>query len=269
MATGPALRERVLADGFEHAELVLGRGEQRRALASRDQPEEERAAAGLLRRRRGGDDRDARATRSAGAIRHALAACAVARRLEGILAAVRAAPVVVDHLAFGATLALRALEPPYVSLLPSHPCQLPPPGDPDGFPVRFPARARAARCRAGRAARAVRAPRTAASPPTYNGALLALDPSAAPVGRRVSHARAAADARRLPRGARARLRAPGRRAHRLARPRGGGRRRARRCASRQRPAGPPSSSAWARSCPRATTPWPRSPRRCAGSTSTR
>jgi MGT family glycosyltransferase len=109
----------------------------------------------------------------------------VARRLERILSDVRPRRIVVDHLAFGATLALRALGRSYASLLPSHPCQLPRPGDPDGYPVRFPEELAppAAELAALRALCERRARRFTAA---YNRALLALDPSAAPVRDAVS-----------------------------------------------------------------------------------
>ena len=181
VATGPALRDRVLADGFEHTELVLGRGSNGGLSRLDDQPEEER--------------RELRAFYAA--TRQGMTATlahqvrgretdmlwrpeAVARRLERILAAVRPRRIVVDHLAFGATLALRALGRPHASLLPSHPCQLPRPGDPDGFPVRFPEELAppAAELAALRELCERRARRFTAA---YNAALLAMEPSATPV----------------------------------------------------------------------------------------
>ena len=181
VATGPALRERVLADGFEHTELVLGRGSNGGLSRLEDQPEDER--------------RELRAFYAA--TREGMTATlahqvrgretdmlwqpqAVARRLERILADVRPDRIVADHLAFGATLALRALGRSYASLLPSHPCQLPRPGEPDGFPVRFPAELAPpdSELAALRELCERRARRFTAA---YNGALLAVDPSATPV----------------------------------------------------------------------------------------
>jgi UDP:flavonoid glycosyltransferase YjiC (YdhE family) len=181
VATGPALRGRVLADGFEHAELVLGRGSNGGLSRLEDQPEEER--------------RELRAFYAA--TREGMTATlahqvrgretdmlwqpqAVARRLEQILTGVRPRRIVVDHLAFGATLALRALGRSYASLLPSHPCQLPRPGDPDGFPVRFPEELTppAGELAALRELCVHRARRFTAA---YNSALLAMEPSATPV----------------------------------------------------------------------------------------
>jgi MGT family glycosyltransferase len=46
--------------------------------------------------------------------------------------------VLSDQLAFGASLALRALGVPYTAFLPGHPCQLPPPGHVFGYPARRP-----------------------------------------------------------------------------------------------------------------------------------
>jgi UDP:flavonoid glycosyltransferase YjiC (YdhE family) len=186
VATGPALRERVLSDGFEHVELVLGRGSNGGLSRLEDQPEDER--------------RELRAFYAA--TREGMTATLahqvrgretdmlwqpdrVARRLERIIADLRPRRIIVDHLAFGATLALRALGRSFASLLPSHPCQLPRPGDPDGFPVRFPdelapstSELTGLRELCERQARRFTA--------AYNAALLAIDPAAIPVRDAVS-----------------------------------------------------------------------------------
>jgi zeaxanthin glucosyltransferase len=186
VATGPALRPRVLADGFEHVELALGRGSNGGLSRLEDQPEDERRELQAFYA----------ATREGmtATLAHQVRAREtdmlwrpgwVARRLEEILALVRPRRVIVDQLAFGATLALRALEQPFTSLLPSHPCQLPRPGDPDGFPVRFPEELTPAPAElAGLHDLCERRARqfTAA----YNGALLALNAAATPVADAVS-----------------------------------------------------------------------------------
>lgn len=131
VATGPALRRRVVADGLEHVELRLGAGRNDGV-----------AVAGL-------DDAFFAATRKgmAATVRYQVAEREhdmfwqpreVARQVERLLDDIAPEVVVVDQLAYGATIALRALERPFTGLLPSHPCQLPRPGDPDGFPVRYP-----------------------------------------------------------------------------------------------------------------------------------
>jgi UDP:flavonoid glycosyltransferase YjiC (YdhE family) len=186
VATGPALRPRVLADGFEHVELALGRGSNGGLSRLEDQPEEERLELQAFYA----------ATREGmtATLSHQVRGREtdmlwrpdwVARRLEQILAFVRPRRVIADQLAFGATLALRALDEPFISLLPSHPCQLPRPGDPDGFPVRFPEELapRAADLERLRDLCERQAEQFTAA---YNGALLALNTAATPVADAVS-----------------------------------------------------------------------------------
>jgi zeaxanthin glucosyltransferase len=181
VATGPALRGRVLGDGLEHTELVLGRGSNGGLSRLDDQPEDERRElqAFYAATRQGMTATVAHQVR--GRETDMLwQPERVARRLERILADVRPRRIVVDHLAFGATVALRALGRSYASLLPSHPCQLPRLGDPDGFPVRFPVELAppAPELAALRALCERRARRFTAA---YNSALLAIDPRATPV----------------------------------------------------------------------------------------
>ena len=139
VATGPALRERVIADGFEHVELRLGAEHNNGVASAPDALAHLRAFFDATRRG------------MAATVAYQVKARGhdmlweperVAARLGSILARLRPRHVVVDQLAFGATLALRALEQPFVSFLPSHPCQLPAPGTPYGFPVRFPSELR-------------------------------------------------------------------------------------------------------------------------------
>ena len=63
----------------------------------------------------------------------------VTARLAEIVDDLRPAIVLSDQLAFGAALAFRALDIPFSSFLPGHPCQLPPPGVPFGYPAHRPA----------------------------------------------------------------------------------------------------------------------------------
>lgn len=186
VATGPVLRERVLADGFEHTELVLGRGNNGGLSRLEDQPAEERRRLRTFY----AATQQGMTTTLAHQVRGRETDMlwqpeSVARRLERILAEVRPRRIVVDHLAFGATLALRALGRSYASLLPSHPCQLPRRGDPDGFPIRFPEELAppAAELAALRELCERRARRLTAA---YNRALLAINPSATPVDDAVS-----------------------------------------------------------------------------------
>ena len=122
-ATGDGLRERVLADGFLHVELRLGAGSNPTPEASGDDP---------------GLDEFLAATREGMVSTLELQARRrlhdllwepqrVTARLAEIVDDLRPAIVLSDQLAFGAALAFRALDIPFSSFLPGHPCQLPPP----------------------------------------------------------------------------------------------------------------------------------------------
>jgi MGT family glycosyltransferase len=63
---------------------------------------------------------------------------AVTERLAEIVSEVSPTLVVSDQLAFGSTLALHALEQPYVSFHPGHPSAIPGPGEIYGFPSHRP-----------------------------------------------------------------------------------------------------------------------------------
>ncbi len=140
VATGPGLRDRVLDDGLAHVELVLGEGRNPGLV-----PREDRVGS-----TRGDLDRFLTATE------HGMIATleyqaerrlddllwepeTVTARLREIVGDLEPSIVVSDQLAFGGSVALRALGVPYASFLPGHPCQLPAEGEPFGFPSRRPA----------------------------------------------------------------------------------------------------------------------------------
>ena len=134
VATGAGLRGRVLADGFGHVELRLGAGSNARAETE------------------AGDE----ATRDFVAVTYEGMVATlehqarrrlhdllwdperVTGRLAEIIDDLRPELVLSDQLAFGASLALRALNVPYTAFLPGHPCQQPPPGQVFGYPARRP-----------------------------------------------------------------------------------------------------------------------------------
>jgi len=134
VATGAGLRGRVLADGFGHVELRLGAGSNARTETE------------------AGDHatRDFLAVTYEGMVatlehqaRRRLHDLLwdpehVTGRLGDIVDDLRPELVLSDQLAFGASLALRALGVPYTAFLPGHPCQLPPPGHVFGYPARRP-----------------------------------------------------------------------------------------------------------------------------------
>jgi zeaxanthin glucosyltransferase len=136
VSTGPGLEVQVGADGFEHRLLTLG--------PSSNSGTPERVA----------QERLELADFIAATRRGALAALryqaeqrlrdllwqpeAVTERLARIIDEVEPDVILTDQIAHGATLALRALEKPYASLLPGHPSALPAPGEIFGVPPYFP-----------------------------------------------------------------------------------------------------------------------------------
>ena len=172
----------MLADGFEHVELRLGAGHNDGVDgAGGDAAHEDAELRAFLD---GHAQRHGRHARAPGLRARSTTCCGgpneVHRRLRTILAALRPERIVVDQLAYGATLALRALERPFVSFLPSHPCQLPHPGQPDAFPVRFPSELTPPDDELARL-RALCERQTRRFTDAYNAALTSLNPAAAPV----------------------------------------------------------------------------------------
>ena len=140
VATGPGLRSRVQADGFVHAELVLGAGSNPGVIRAEDQEfEESSRLAGFFDSSR----RGMIATLMYQA-RFRLDDLLwqpewVTEQLHLILCEVRPEIVVVDQLAFGATAALRGLGQQFVSFHPGHPSAMSSEW-PYGFPAKIPAR---------------------------------------------------------------------------------------------------------------------------------
>jgi len=139
VATGAALRERVASDGFEHRLLTLGPGSNGGLARTEDQAlaEAEQLAEFFAATRRG-----AIATLCHQAEQRMNDLLwqpeAVTAELGRTLDEIRPDIVVSDQLAYGSSLALRALEQPYVSLLPGHPSALPAPGELFGLPPYLP-----------------------------------------------------------------------------------------------------------------------------------
>lgn len=134
VATGAGLRGRVLADGFGHVELRLGAASNARTETDAG----DRATRDFLSVTHEG--MVATLEHQAGRRLHDLLwdPERVTGRLGEIVDDLRPELVLSDHLAFGASLALRALGVPYTAFLPGHPCQLPPPGHVFGYPARRP-----------------------------------------------------------------------------------------------------------------------------------
>ena len=143
VATGPALAGRVSGEGFDHRELVLGPASNpglARKSAQADGAVHLRAFLAATRR---GMIETLRLQAEARQRDLLWEPAAVTERLGEIVADVSPTLVVSDQLAFGATLALRALEQPHVSFHPGHPTAIPGPGELYGFPSHRPEQFRA------------------------------------------------------------------------------------------------------------------------------
>ena len=136
VASGSGLEGQVGADGFEHR-LALGPSSNS---GTPDRAMQERAelADFLAASRRGAV---ATLRYQAEQRLHDLLwqPDAVTERLACIIDEVEPDVILTDQIAYGATLALRALERPYATLLPGHPSALPAPGEIFGVPPYFPA----------------------------------------------------------------------------------------------------------------------------------
>ena len=181
IATGPAVAPLVAEFGHEHRTLVLARGSNPGVIRADDQPsgEDDRLRGFFAATHHG---MIATLEYQAAARRDDLLwdPLGTARHVQGIVAAVQPTMVVVDHLAFSATLALRAADIDYVDVILGHPTALPVGDEVYGDAIAWPAALRPERAAAERLRRRcedVRDGFTAA----YNEALLTLDPAAAPV----------------------------------------------------------------------------------------
>jgi zeaxanthin glucosyltransferase len=181
VATGPATAPIVAASGFEHVELRLGRGSNPGIIRPEEQPTGEDAnLRAFFEATRGGMVETLRyqaAARRTDLLWEPVETAAAVRRIVDDLDPDQ---IIVDHLAFGATLALRSIGRPYGDVVLGHPTALPVADEVYGYPPTWPAcfspdpdelRALRAQCEA------VSAEFTA----TFNQALAALAPGAAPV----------------------------------------------------------------------------------------
>jgi MGT family glycosyltransferase len=143
VATGPALAGRVSADGFEHRELVLGPASNPGLARESAQGDEATQLRAFLAATRRGMVATLRLQAEARERDLLWQPAAVTGRLGEIVDDLKPTVVVSDQLAFGATLALRALEQPHVSFHPGHPAAIPGPGELYGFPSHRPEQFRA------------------------------------------------------------------------------------------------------------------------------
>jgi zeaxanthin glucosyltransferase len=143
VATGPALAGRVSGDGFEYRELVLGPASNPGLVRESAQTNEAAHLRAFVAATRRGMVATLRLQAEARQRDLLWEPAAVTERLGKVLADVSPTLVVSDQLAFGATLALRALEQPHVSFHPGHPAAIPGPGELYGFPSHRPEQFRA------------------------------------------------------------------------------------------------------------------------------
>ncbi len=181
VATGPAVAPLVADAGLEYTRLALGRGSNAAIARPGDQPagEDANLRAFFAATRRGmlpvlTYQAERRATDLL------WEPVSVGRRTIRVVDEIRPDAILVDHVALGATVGLRAAGIPYVDIVLGHPTQLPVGDETFGVPTRWPSAFRpdpseVARLRdtASRVARAVTA--------AYNDALRALSGRAATV----------------------------------------------------------------------------------------
>ncbi|MWV48512.1 glycosyltransferase [Rathayibacter sp. VKM Ac-2803] len=180
VATGEATRAIVDGFGFEHTPLRLGRGSNAGTIRAEEQaPDEGESLRGFFDATRLG-----MVPTLAYQARERLTdllwdPAGVSVRLREILDDVQPDAIVVDHLAFTARVALRALGVPYGDVVLGHPSALTVPGEVYGFPPAWPAAfapAAAETSELRALCERVRDSFTA----EWNAALAALDPSAPP-----------------------------------------------------------------------------------------
>jgi zeaxanthin glucosyltransferase len=181
VATGPAVASIVTAAGMEHVDLVFGRGSNAGiARPERQPPGEEENLRRFFAATRQGMVATLRYQADARASDLLWQPVEAARRTLAVVDEIQPDRILVDHLAFGPTIGLRAQNVPYVDVVLGHPRQLPVNGEVYGVPSAWPA-AIVADLRELRdleaTARGVGFAFTAA----YNDALRAVSPGAEPV----------------------------------------------------------------------------------------
>jgi len=140
VATGQAVAPLVELAGARHVSLALGPGSNAGIARPEDQPPGEDASlVGFFEATRRGMLATLRYQAQARARDLLWRPVEVARRTLEIVAAVRPDTILVDHLAFGATLALRAAGVEYGDVVLGHPRQLPVAGETYGVPGAWPA----------------------------------------------------------------------------------------------------------------------------------
>ena len=139
VATGPAVAPLVRHAGMEVAPLSLGRGSNRGIARPDDQPPgEDDNLRAFIAATRSGMVATLRYQAEARASDLLWDPLANARRTLEVVEAVRPDTILVDHLAFGATIGLRAAGVPYADIVLGHPRQHPVAGEMYGVPGAWP-----------------------------------------------------------------------------------------------------------------------------------
>ena len=181
VATGPAMAPLVRAAGMEYTELIMSRGSNAGVLstvAARD--EEARSLEAFFEATRQGMVPTLRYQAEQRATDLLWRPEQVARRVSNIVADSNPSAVIIDHLAFSASIGLRALGLPYGDVVLGHPTALPVGNEVYGVPSAWPPAI--GPCSTEMASlRATADGVTVAFTEAYNGVLRRLDPTVAPV----------------------------------------------------------------------------------------
>jgi MGT family glycosyltransferase len=140
VATGPATAAIVASFGFEREHLQLGRGSNPGVIRPEDQPTgEDESLRGFFDATRGGMIETLSYQASERLTDLLWQPVTTARAVLAVIESVRPDTILVDHLAFGARLALVAGAVPHADVVLGHPSALPVAGEVYGFPTRWPA----------------------------------------------------------------------------------------------------------------------------------
>ncbi len=182
VATGPAVAPLVKAAGFEYVELVMSRGSNAGSAGAeqRFRAESRSLEAFFMATRRGMLD-TLRFQADARAVDLLWRPQLVARRTIRVVEGVRPDAILVDHLAFAATIGLRAMGAPFADVVVGHPTALPVGAEVYGVPSDWPSAITADPVQLG-TLRAIARGVSEAFSDAYDGVLRSLAPGSDPVG---------------------------------------------------------------------------------------
>ena len=182
VATGPAMAPLVRASGMEYSELIMSRGSNAGVLSTRTARDEEaRSLESFFDATREGMVPTLRYQAEQRATDLLWRPEQVARRVINIVTDSKPSAVLIDHLAFSASIGLRALRLPYGDVVLGHPTALPVGDELYGVPSAWPPAI--GPCATDMASlRATARDVSSAFTTAYNETLMRLDPSAEPVG---------------------------------------------------------------------------------------